>query len=557
MILDKIPLRRIYTHVPVADAPEWARDLAGRAGVKRRDAIVSAEIDTDQAVRRAAAYLEIADTAVQGNGGDNHTYKVAATVLDFGVSPEMALDLMLEHWNERCSPPWQPDELQTKIDNAAGYRQEPIGSKNPEAEFEPVDPATQDDLPPFPIDAINLPGLLGDTIRHICVTSPAGPQPELALMNILAAAAAVFGQRYAIEWFDTRTNIYLVGVAGTGSGKDHSRKKIRKLFEAASLDQYLGASKTPSAQGLVKSLTKRPAQIMMIDEFGEWLKAIGDTKGAQHLKMIAPLLLELYSTSSSSYVGGQRASGDDGEIRINQPNLCVYGTSTLETYVEALTSASIKNGSLNRFVVVPTRTDYPEFDETAMPSSDWPDEIVAQWAVFNAPATTSAHDQFGPTIVRHGDTLPEIHAMKREQDRTFREAGPETGPLWGRYRENALKIAMVLAIMRNPVAPVLTPGDLKFAKDFVGWSCQFMHYLATGHLADSEHERVRNTLAQIIRSAGLDGIGRSAITRRTQRISARSREDALRVLQDEERIRCVTTQGARGRPSDIFYWIIE
>ena len=28
MILDKIPLRRIYTHVPVADAPEWARDLA-------------------------------------------------------------------------------------------------------------------------------------------------------------------------------------------------------------------------------------------------------------------------------------------------------------------------------------------------------------------------------------------------------------------------------------------------------------------------------------------------------------------------------------------------
>ena len=43
----------------------------------------------------------------------------------------------------------------------------------------------------FPIDPLALPGTIGDTVRWI-VRSSIRPQPEIALMNTLAALGAIF-----------------------------------------------------------------------------------------------------------------------------------------------------------------------------------------------------------------------------------------------------------------------------------------------------------------------------------------------------------------------------
>ena len=51
---------------------------------------------------RAARWLESAPSAISGQGGDEHTYKVACRVRDFGVSRLDCIDLMQTHWNPRC-----------------------------------------------------------------------------------------------------------------------------------------------------------------------------------------------------------------------------------------------------------------------------------------------------------------------------------------------------------------------------------------------------------------------------------------------------------------------
>jgi hypothetical protein len=52
------------------------------------------------------------------------------------VDPVTALNLMLQHWNDRCSPPWSPDELQVKVDNAYRYAEnEPGCRKTAQEEF--------------------------------------------------------------------------------------------------------------------------------------------------------------------------------------------------------------------------------------------------------------------------------------------------------------------------------------------------------------------------------------------------------------------------------------
>jgi len=98
------------------------------------------ELDQPSAIARAVKYLQQeAPIASWGAGGDELTYKVVCRVLDFGVSQATALDLLLEHWNDRCEPHgWPADMLKTKVRNAALYRQKPIGSASPAADFEPV-----------------------------------------------------------------------------------------------------------------------------------------------------------------------------------------------------------------------------------------------------------------------------------------------------------------------------------------------------------------------------------------------------------------------------------
>lgn len=68
---------------------------------------------------RISAYLSSMDAAIEGQGGHDATFKVAATLVKgFDLSPEDALPFM-EQYNARCVPPWSPSELQHKLRSAA------------------------------------------------------------------------------------------------------------------------------------------------------------------------------------------------------------------------------------------------------------------------------------------------------------------------------------------------------------------------------------------------------------------------------------------------------
>lgn len=128
----------IATDLPIAPAPKWLIDRLRAAPAKAPNAgQVVGELDTPAAIESARAWLEsTAPLAVERRGGDATTIAVSNTVMDRGVSPEVCFDLLAQCWNDRCSPPWELDALETKVQNAAHYRQEAIGSKNPAAGFE-------------------------------------------------------------------------------------------------------------------------------------------------------------------------------------------------------------------------------------------------------------------------------------------------------------------------------------------------------------------------------------------------------------------------------------
>lgn len=113
--------------VPPVAAPVNLLNLAGQ--MRARDTRDALSIDAPEDVAYAIHYLlKDAPIAIEGQGGDNTTYKVAARLIEIGVSADTAAELLLDYWNERCLPPWTADELKKKAENAEQYAQNRQGS---------------------------------------------------------------------------------------------------------------------------------------------------------------------------------------------------------------------------------------------------------------------------------------------------------------------------------------------------------------------------------------------------------------------------------------------
>ena len=118
----------VFLDRPVSPMPEF---LTRRVALMRDQSVKldgPVEWDTVTNLSRATAYLAGRNPAVEGRGGDEHTYQTACDLCDLGISEERAVTLM-EVWNETCVPPWDMEELQGKIANAYRYAQNSAGSK--------------------------------------------------------------------------------------------------------------------------------------------------------------------------------------------------------------------------------------------------------------------------------------------------------------------------------------------------------------------------------------------------------------------------------------------
>ena len=118
---------RFEREAEIADAPDWLVLKAGTVVPKTgmNEPVPDAP---DAVLQRAADWLAKAEPAIEGQGGDAHTFAVAAGLRDMGVSAAQAVTLMLD-WNQRCSPPWSTADVEAKVANAYTYAQNEPGVK--------------------------------------------------------------------------------------------------------------------------------------------------------------------------------------------------------------------------------------------------------------------------------------------------------------------------------------------------------------------------------------------------------------------------------------------
>jgi hypothetical protein len=124
---------------PLEEFPTWVVKKASsdRKTTTAKQGEILVTLDLPESLKAARSYLVgHAPEALEGAGGDNTTFQVAARVKDFGLSEDAAFELMAEHWNEeKASPPWDLDQLRVKVANAYRHGSLPIGVASPHAEF--------------------------------------------------------------------------------------------------------------------------------------------------------------------------------------------------------------------------------------------------------------------------------------------------------------------------------------------------------------------------------------------------------------------------------------
>jgi hypothetical protein len=74
---------------------------------------------------RAIRYLEKIDPAIEGQGGSCPTFRAACVMVRFGLSADVALRLLMDHYNPKCQPTWTEAEMRHKVEGAYESEQAP------------------------------------------------------------------------------------------------------------------------------------------------------------------------------------------------------------------------------------------------------------------------------------------------------------------------------------------------------------------------------------------------------------------------------------------------
>ncbi|MCK5133524.1 MAG: AAA family ATPase [Candidatus Sabulitectum sp.] len=195
------------------------------------------EYDTPNGIHTATAWLSAsAPLAFEGLGGDTITYQVACRLVrDYALTEETAFHLLVNHWNDRCGPPWDADDLWSKVENAAAYSVGSLGGAKPETlfasvelpapEVEPLDLGATfgnaRDLQSIPPRPWLIPRLL--MRRAITLLPAAGSSGKSTLALVLAAHLAVGKSmgKYVVK-APTKTVIY--------NAEDDLDEQSRRLY---------------------------------------------------------------------------------------------------------------------------------------------------------------------------------------------------------------------------------------------------------------------------------------------------------------------------------------
>ncbi len=309
-------------------------------------------------------------------------------------------------------------------------------------------------------------GLVGKVANYI-MASAQRPVPEIALAGALAFIAGVCARQYNVS--NTGLNLYIVLLAETGRGKEAAASGIETLVnimrtKVPSIETFMGPGGFASGQALVRALDGNPCLFSALGEFGHLLRTITDKRASASDVKLRQVLLNLFSKSGKNQKLRATAYSDTDKNTqdVEAPAFTFLGDTTPEAYYASFSSGLIGEGLLPRFLTI--TYDGPRVPTNEAPRIDVPADLGDHLASL---VTSILNLQQTNNFVDVGLT-PEAKDIDKEFDlycdARINEPGASTmAEVWNRAHLKMRRVAAVVAVGRNHLAPQILPSDIEWA----------------------------------------------------------------------------------------------
>lgn len=458
---------------------------------------------------RAITYLAAMPPAISGAGGHSQTYAAAtALVHGFGLSQDVAFELLANHYNLRCDPQWSEKELRHKINQAATKPHDrPFGwlrDDKPSEVVEDVDLSkfavgsrkkvemtakpTSSVLDPghLPERLFRVPGFV-ERVMEFTLSNAPYPNIGLAFCGAMALQSFLAGRKVCTTG-DLRTNIYLLALAGSGTGKEFPRKVNSQILFQVGMSASLG-DKFASGEGIQDALVRTGCMLFQNDEMDGVLRQINlDRENSR--ESIPNILLTLYTSAGDVYPIRVKANQKEA-IHVDQPHLTLFGTATPQYFYESLSKRMLTNGFFARLNII----DVGRRGKGQNPGSarELPCEIldIAKWWADYVPGDGNflkLHPKpaMVPFTQEARAAIDELRLRTEAEYDIADEAGDEVSrAAWSRTCEHAKKLSLIYACSENHEQPEIGLRAVEWATEFAMHQTRRQLYLASIHVAEN------------------------------------------------------------------------
>lgn len=377
------------------------------------------------------------------------------------------------------------------------------------------------------------PGIVGEIVSWITETA-IKPQPALSLGAALCCVGMLKAHRVQTET-GLRTNLYILGLGPSGSGKEHPSRAIQLLLNSTDNGIFLSGEPGSDA-GLLKSLyVNQGRTLIQWDEIGHALSSLTNARAGGHEKRIIQVMMKLFTKANSTATGREFANYDGKMERrdIEQPCLCVWGTTVAERFFQALTSDYATDGFLPRWLIFQIADpDVPEADIAIQEEApeylchmirricELPTNVRSTG---NLDLATRIKPAIVPLSKEAQLKLAEYKKYFNSKKITARKEGRGLDAVWNRGIEHTLKLALTVADINE-----INLECLNWAFKVVDHCIKSACYTYIEKIADSQSEARIQKLYEVIEKAGEDGITKKELYIKTRWAV----NDRIRLLND-------------------------
>lgn len=312
--------------------------------------------------------------------------------------------------------------------------------------------------------ACALPGLAGQVSDYIQAAS-IRPVREGSNIAALSLMAGLCGKAYNIN--GTGLNLYFLFLAESGYGKESIASGLNKIshyMERMSPDfaSFIGPSEFPDAKSLTKLLQARPTGfVSVMGEAGIYLKRMTHLACSTHMQQLRRCLLELYHKS------GRLDYYRDTQPAIQSPGFTLVGESVPSRIWEGVSEQLVRDGMFPRFNIIEYEGQRPKLNGTVITDPP-PDMLKALAALTRRAKSLITHGRHGVAVQASPEAQEHLSAFGQDVDDLI-AASPVDWRVnfYSRAHLQALRLAALMAVSENNVAPVISIENAKWATAFV------------------------------------------------------------------------------------------